>query len=166
MASRVNSQIILDDTGAESLLGNGDMLFLPPGTSALTRAQGAYISDEEINRVVSFICQQAQPNYLIESFDKMRFEGSSSDGNDDDTPRDTLYDQALALVVETRTASTTFLQRKLKIGYARAASLMDELESKGVISPQEGAKPRRILIDSKISSSKPGNPYEEQELFE
>ena len=91
---------------------------------------------------------------------------SSSGESDEDAPRDTLYDQALALVVETGTASTTFLQRKLKIGYARAASLMDELESKGVISPQEGARPRRILIDSKISSSKPGNSYEEQELFE
>jgi DNA segregation ATPase FtsK/SpoIIIE, S-DNA-T family len=169
VASRVNSQIILDDIGAESLLGNGDMLFLPPGTSTLIRAQGAYISDEEINRVVSFICEQALPNYLIESFDKMRFEESSSGGDSgDDSPRDTLYDQALAIVVETRTASTTFLQRKLKIGYARAASLMDELESKGVISPQEGAKPRRILIDAKnsIPSSKPGNSHEEQELFE
>ncbi len=171
VASRVNSQIILDDVGAESLLGNGDMLFLPPGTSTLIRAQGAYISDEEINRVVSFICDQAPPNYLIESFDKMRFEESadSEAGEDEENnPRDTLYDQALAIVVETRTASTTYLQRKLKIGYARAASLMDELESKGVISPQEGAKPRRILIDSKnsIPSSKTGNSYEEQELFE
>jgi DNA segregation ATPase FtsK/SpoIIIE, S-DNA-T family len=168
VASRVNSQIILDDVGAESLLGNGDMLFLPPGTSTLIRAQGAYISDEEINRIVSFICDQAPPSYLIESFDKMRFEDSSSNHGGDDSPRDTLYDQALATVVETRTASTTFLQRKLKIGYARAASLMDELESKGVIGPQEGAKPRRILIDAKnsIPSSKPGNSDEEQELFE
>jgi S-DNA-T family DNA segregation ATPase FtsK/SpoIIIE len=132
------------------------------------RAQGAYISDEEINRIVSFICEQAPPNYLIESFDKMRFEDSSSGDKGDDAPRDTLYDQALTIVVETRTASTTFLQRKLKIGYARAASLMDELESKGVIGPQEGAKPRRIFIDSKhsIPSSKTGAPDEEQELFE
>lgn len=168
VASRVNSQIILDDVGAESLLGNGDMLFLPPGSSTLIRAQGAYISDEEINRIVSFICDQAPPNYLIESFDKMRFEESSAIEGIDDGPRDTLYDQALAIVMETRTASTTFLQRKLKIGYARAASLMDELEIKGVISPQEGARPRRILIDSKnsISSSKPGSLHEEQELFE
>ena len=168
VASRINSQIILDDVGAESLLGNGDMLFLPPGTSSLTRAQGAYISDDEINKIVSFICDQAPPNYLIESFDKMRFDDSSSDGSGaEEGPRDTLYDQAYMLVVETRTASTTYLQRKLKIGYARAASLMDELETKGVIGPQEGAKPRRVLIDSKISpSSKHGNSYEEQELFE
>ena len=107
VASRVNSQIILDDVGAESLLGNGDMLFLPPGSSTLIRAQGAYISDEEINRVVSFICQQAPPNYLIESFDKMRFNEDSSSESGEEEPRDTLYEQALAIVVETRTASTT-----------------------------------------------------------
>ncbi len=168
VSSRVNSQIILDDVGGESLLGNGDMLFLPPGTSTLIRSQGAYISDEEINKVVSFICNQAPPNYLIESFDKMRFDDASSGESSEDNPRDTLYDQAFDLVVETRTASTTYLQRKLKIGYARAASLMDELQTKGVISAQEGAKPRRILIDSKnaIPPSKPGNSYEEQELFE
>src|SRR5262249_23796513 len=104
VASRVNSQIILDDVGAESLLGNGDMLFLPPGSSTLIRALGAFISDEEINRVVSFICHQAPPNYLIQSFDKMRFDEDSSSENAEEGPRDTLYDQALAIVVETRTA--------------------------------------------------------------
>jgi S-DNA-T family DNA segregation ATPase FtsK/SpoIIIE len=169
VASRINSQIILDDTGADSLLGNGDMLFLPPGTSTLMRAQGAYISDEEIQRIVSFISDQAPPNYLIESFDRMRFEEGVAGGDSDDSPRDLLFEQAYALVVETKTASTTYLQRKLKIGYARAASLMDELEAKGVISPQEGAKPRRILVDSKtsIGSAKPGQHDEtEQELFE
>ena len=153
VASRVNSQIILDDVGAENLLGNGDMLFLPPGTSALNRAQGAYVSDEEIHRVVSFICDQAPAKYLIESFDKLRLdEGSNSEGSE--PARDSLYAQALTLVLETKTASTTFLQRKLKIGYARAASLMDELESNAVISAQEGAKPRRILLDSHSFSSR------------
>jgi S-DNA-T family DNA segregation ATPase FtsK/SpoIIIE len=144
VASRINSQIILDETGAESLLGNGDMLFLPPGTSHLTRAQGAYISDEEINKVVAFICDQAAPNYLISSFDNMRREDLGSEGEGDNS-RDSLYEQAYSIVVETGSASTTFLQRKLKIGYARAASLMDELESKGVISSQEGSKPRRVI---------------------
>lgn len=143
VASRINSQIILDENGAESLLGNGDMLFLPPGSSTLIRAQGAYISDEEINRVVSFICNQAPPNYLISSFDTMQKE-EDKDGSEFNS-RDTLFDQARSIVIETGTASTTFLQRKLKIGYARAASLMDELETRGVISPQEGAKPRRVL---------------------
>lgn len=149
VASRINSQIILDETGAESLLGNGDMLFLPPGTSQLMRAQGAYISDEDINRVISFVSDQAPPNYMIESFDRMKKEDLLGDL---DEPRDSMYDQAKSIVIETKNASTTFLQRKLKIGYARAASLMDELEMKGVIGPQEGSKPRRILAD--IASDK------------
>ncbi len=147
VASRINSQIILDDVGAESLLGNGDLLFLPPGSSALMRAQGAYISDEEIADVIAFICNQAPPNYLISSFDTMRPEevlGRSSE----ESSGDQLYEEALQIVLDTKTASTTYLQRKLKIGYARAASLMDALEKQGVIAPQEGAKPRRILIDS------------------
>ncbi len=161
VASRINSQIILDDVGAESLLGNGDMLFLPPGTSSLMRAQGAYISDEEINKVVSFICDQAPPHYLIKSFDTMRPEETLIGGGEE-ASRDTLYQQALSLVVETNTASTTFLQRKLKIGYARAASLMDELETSGVISAQEGAKPRRILGNT----SKLKGAHDEQEFLE
>lgn len=146
VASRVNSQIILDETGAESLLGNGDMLFLPPGTSHLVRAQGAFIRDEDINSVVKFICDQAPPNYVIESFDNLgtisldsEKEGSSAE------PTDPLYEQALETILSTGNASTTFLQRKLKIGYARAASLIDQLEMRGVVGPTEGAKPRKIL---------------------
>ncbi len=148
VASRINSQIILDDSGAESLLGNGDMLFLPPGTSHLTRAQGTYISDDEINEVISFICNQAPPKYLIPSFDTMPKEDLSTLTGVEDESKDSLYDSALSIVVETGTASTTFLQRKLKIGYARAAALMDELETNGVIGPQEGARPRRVLVNT------------------
>ncbi len=144
VASRVNSQIILDENGADTLLGNGDMLFLPPGSSQLIRAQGAYVSDEEINKVVSFICEQTPPNYLIASFDNMKKE-DFLEGEESATPKDSLYEQALTLVLETKTASTTFLQRKLKIGYARAASLMDELEKKGIIGESEGSKPRRVF---------------------
>lgn len=146
VASRINSQIILDENGAESLLGNGDMLFLPPGSSHLLRAQGAYISDEEIHKIVGFICDQMPPNYLISSFDTLQKEEFSSE---ESSSKDCLFDQARSLVVETNTASTTFLQRKLKIGYARAASLMDELEARGVISSQEGARPRRVLCNLK-----------------
>lgn len=151
VASRINSQIILDENGAESLLGNGDMLFLPPGSSTLMRAQGAYISDEEINRVVGFICNQAPPNYLISSFDSMQRDDLEQG---DLGSRDALFDQAKSIVIETGTASTTFLQRKLKIGYARAASLMDELETHGIISAQEGAKPRRVLQNMSERGSK------------
>jgi len=144
VSSRVNSQIILDDNGAETLLGNGDMLFLPPGSSQLMRAQGVFIRDEDINRVIDFIKQQAPTEYLVKSFDNMsptEFSGS----DDDEGPTDVLYERAYEIVMTTRTASTTYLQRKLKIGYARAAGLMDELEDRGVIGPQEGAKPRKIL---------------------
>ncbi len=144
VASRINSQIILDEVGAESLLGNGDLLFLPPGSSALTRAQGVYISDADINHVVQTICGQSTPNYLIPSFDS--FKGLDlGESRDDAKSNDPLYDQALTIVVASKSASTTFLQRKLKIGYARAASLMDELETNGIISAQDGAKPRRVI---------------------
>ena len=147
VASRINSQIILDEVGAESLLGNGDCLFLPPGSSQLVRAQGSYISDEEINLVIDHICKQSPPNYLIPSFDAFKPTDIGPD-KDDGKGKDQLYDQALTIVVSSKSASTTYLQRKLKIGYARAASLMDELEMNGVIGPQEGAKPRRVIANS------------------
>lgn len=144
VASRVNSQIILDETGAESLLGNGDMLFLPPGSSHLIRAQGAFIRDEDINAVTRFLSEQAPPNYKIASFDSMT-KSEGLDGGMTSNPADSLYDQALEIVQTTGNASTTFLQRKLKIGYARAASLIDELEGNGIVGPADGAKPRKIL---------------------
>jgi S-DNA-T family DNA segregation ATPase FtsK/SpoIIIE len=145
VASRINSQIILDETGAESLLGNGDLLFMPPGSSQLIRAQGAYIRDEDINRCIAMICEQNPTDYLIPSFDTMKRSDFCEEKKEEGDHRDTLYDQALTFVLSTKNASTTFLQRKLKIGYARAASLIDELEVNGVIGPQEGSRPRRIL---------------------
>lgn len=147
VASRVNSQIILDEIGAETLLGNGDMLFLPPGTSHLTRAQGAYIRDEDINAVVKYICDQAPPNYVIHSFDDMGggFDGGDGKSGGDDQPKDDLYEEALETILSTGNASTTFLQRKLKVGYARAASIIDQLEANKVVGPADGSKPRKIL---------------------
>lgn len=147
VSSRVNSQIILDENGAECLLGNGDMLFMPPGTSTLVRAQGAFIRDEDINQVIDFVCKQAEANYLIPSFSQMRPSTDDSD-EDEESSGDSLYEDAKSLVLETGNASTTFLQRKLKIGYARAASLMDQLETRGIIGPSEGAKPRKIFYPS------------------
>jgi S-DNA-T family DNA segregation ATPase FtsK/SpoIIIE len=142
VASRINSQIVLDEVGAESLLGNGDMLFLPPGSSILNRAQGSFIRDDDINRVVSHITDQAPPNYVIESFDRM----DMGDLGGEAEPADSLYKDALDIILNTNNASTTFLQRKLKIGYARAASIIDEMEQRGIIGPQEGSKPRKILV--------------------
>lgn len=145
VASRVNSQIVLDETGAESLLGNGDMLFLPPGSSHLIRAQGAFIRDEDIQNVIDQICHQAPPNYVIQSFDQLAASLDEGSAKNESLELDSLYNQAKDIVLSTGNASTTFLQRKLKIGYARAASLMDQLEMQGIVGPAEGSKPRKIF---------------------
>jgi S-DNA-T family DNA segregation ATPase FtsK/SpoIIIE len=145
VASRVNSQIVLDEVGAEALLGNGDMLFQPPGTSYQMRAQGAFIRDDDIHAVIKFISDQAPANYRIPSFDTYTAIDDNSTAEKLGGSGDTLYEQALDIVTSTGNASTTFLQRKLKIGYARAAGLMDELESKGVVTPPDGSKARRVI---------------------
>ncbi|MCF7806225.1 MAG: DNA translocase FtsK [Simkaniaceae bacterium] len=150
VASRINSQIIIDESGAEMLLGNGDMLFLPPTSSQPIRAQGAFIRDEDINRIIRFIKDQRPTEYLVASFDA--FKGSHLMDSDEDF-KDSLFPKAMGIVVEAQNASTTFLQRKLKVGYARAASLIDELEDRGIIGPQEGGKPRKILVHSEEFSS-------------
>lgn len=154
VASRINSQIILDDIGAETLLGNGDMLFLGPGMSSMLRAQGAFIRDADINKISDRICSQASPQYLIDSFSNITSENSAVEDNA--APQnDILYTSAKELVIETGNASTTFLQRKLKIGYARAASLMDMLENRGIVGPQEGSKPRKVLALDKKKDFEP-----------
>jgi S-DNA-T family DNA segregation ATPase FtsK/SpoIIIE len=145
VASRINSQIILDDVGAEMLLGNGDMLYLPPGTSCLIRAQGCYVSDDEINRVINRVCEQAPPQYVMENFAAYAPENLSAKSVSGSEGQDALFEQASQLCYEAGAASTTYLQRKLKIGYARAASLMDELERAGIVGPADGAKPRKVL---------------------
>lgn len=146
VASRINSQIIIDDTGGETLLGNGDMLFLPPGTSTLIRAQGAYISDEDIRAVVKTACDQAPTNYVTESFEDLLL--GKSGAKEPTAELDNLYEKAYDVVTSTGQASTTFLQRKLKIGYARAASIIDQLEGQKVIGPAEGSKGRKVLVTS------------------
>lgn len=143
VASRVNSQIVLDDVGAETLLGNGDMLILLPGLSHFIRAQGAFVHDDEIQATVQHIQRQLPPNYLIKAFTKVEKDRS---GNEADYEFDSLFDEAKQIVFSTGNASTTFLQRKLKIGYARAASIMDQLEDQNIIGPQDGAKPRKIFF--------------------
>lgn len=152
VSSRVNSSIVLDEIGAESLLGNGDMLFLPPGSSTLIRAQGAFIRDDDINKTVKYVCDQAPTNYVIESFDYYVGDGG---GPFEQEPTDSMYGQALDVILNTGNASTTFLQRKLKIGYARAASIIDEMEQRGVLGPAEGSKPRKILMTRGQAESDP-----------
>lgn len=163
VASRVNSQIVLDEIGAESLLGNGDMLFLPPGASHLVRAQGAFIRDEDINAVIKQICDQAPPNYVIESFDYYSAHEGGGVGNAGEAPSDAFFEQARDIVLSTGNASTTFLQRKLKIGYARAASLMDQLEIHGIVGPAEGSKPRKILA-AKPAGGDEEFPFDDEDL--
>jgi S-DNA-T family DNA segregation ATPase FtsK/SpoIIIE len=164
VASRVNSQIVLDETGAECLLGNGDMLFLPPGTSTLVRAQGAFIRDEDIAAVVKQICDQAPPNYVIASFDAIGRQEEMPMARGE-VPSDALYDQALETVLSTGKASTTFLQRKLQIGYARAASLMDQMESFGVVGPADGSRARKVLHPS-LKERETAEENGEEDLFD
>ncbi|EPP34610.1 ftsK/SpoIIIE family protein [Chlamydia ibidis] len=141
VANKVNSQIIIDEPGAENLMGNGDMLVVSPSAFGAVRAQGAYIRDDDINKVIKDLCSRFHTKYVIPSFDT--YEDFYSDG---DIERDPLFNQAKNLILQTGNASTTFLQRKLKIGYARAASLIDQLEEARIIGPSEGAKPRQILV--------------------
>ena len=131
-------------TGLKTLLGNGDMLFMPPGTGRLTRIQGAYISEGEIARVTTFLKEQRSPVYVEEVTQKT--DASPGDGSDADY--DEKYDEAVALVTRTRTASISSVQRHLRIGYNRAARIIETMESQGIIGPQEGSKPREILVKS------------------
>jgi S-DNA-T family DNA segregation ATPase FtsK/SpoIIIE len=144
VSSRVDSRIILDTTGAEQLLGKGDMLLLQPGTSKLLRIQGALISDEERESITEFLKSQAKPEYNQEI---TRIDESDAQPEIEDE-KDELYIEALRIIAETRQASISMLQRKLKIGYNRAARIVEIMEKEGVIGPQESAgKPREVFID-------------------
>ena len=145
--SYVDSRTILDQKGAESLLGMGDSLFLPPNTGVLQRVHGAYVSDEEVQSIVSFLSSQRRPEYNLDITTP-----KDDDGSEDAMPSlgssdlDPLYDQAVQIVAETRQASASFLQRKLSIGFNRAARIVEQMEREGVVGPQRGQKPREVLI--------------------
>jgi DNA segregation ATPase FtsK/SpoIIIE, S-DNA-T family len=150
VSSMTDSRVILDTGGAESLLGQGDMLFKPLGTSRLQRVQGAYVSEEEIALVVEQTKQREQE--LDEGYLELpEVFVTEADGDDADTEfdpdEDPLLDKAIELVVQTQTASVSLLQRRLRVGYTRAGRLVDMLERRGIISGYEGSKPRRVLID-------------------
>jgi S-DNA-T family DNA segregation ATPase FtsK/SpoIIIE len=137
VSSKVDSRTILDQMGAEQLLGHGDMLFLPPGTSIPTRVHGAYVDDHEVHRVVAHLKASGSPEYIddirLESSDPLP--GIPSDRNRmQNSEADELYDEAVAIVTETRKASISYVQRRLKIGYNRAARMLEEMESAGVVS--------------------------------
>ena len=153
VSSQVDSRTILDGAGAEKLLGQGDMLFMPVGAPKPTRIQGTFVRDEEISRVLDFIKQSGTVQYdeaMIEAMEKHAIQdgkkGSSGADSDEDSDSDPMFKQAVEVVIDAGQASTSLLQRRCKLGYARAARIMDEMEQKGVIGPYEGAKPRAVLI--------------------
>ena len=154
VSSQVDSRTILDTVGAEKLLGNGDMLFNPVGLSKPVRIQGAFLSDEEIENVVSFIKEQEEVEYDSEVMDEIarnavadnKKKSAQASAGDEVGDADGMVAAAIDVVVECQAASTTLLQRKLRLGYARAARIMDELEQRGIVGPSEGSKPRKVLM--------------------
>ena len=154
VSSQVDSRTILDGAGAEKLLGNGDMLFLPVGASKPVRVQGTFVTDEEIGAVLSFIKSTSTAQYDEEMIAEMErravAEKGSKKGGDDDGDGggalDAMFEQAVECVIEAGQASTSLLQRRCKLGYARAARIMDQMEQEKIIGPYEGAKPRAVLV--------------------
>ncbi|HEX5900114.1 MAG TPA: DNA translocase FtsK, partial [Solirubrobacteraceae bacterium] len=147
VSSQTDSRVILDQNGAESLLGQGDLLFSPVGTSRLQRIQGAYIDEPQIEALTSFWARQGEPELredLLEQVEAEAVEKAEEEGFDPD--EDPLLGDAISLVVEMGTASTSMLQRRLRLGYTRAGRLIDMLERRGIISGYEGSKPRQVLV--------------------
>lgn len=156
VSSQIDSRTILDAAGAEKLLGNGDMLFSPVGISKPVRVQGCFLSDEEVETVVKFIKSQSDEKKYDEdvmqeierqaAMETNKKSSAAASSDNDDSSGDEMMPKAIEVVVEAQMASTTLLQRKLKLGYARAARIVDELEQRGIVGPFEGAKPRKVLI--------------------
>jgi S-DNA-T family DNA segregation ATPase FtsK/SpoIIIE len=147
VAAKVDSRTILDAMGADKLLGKGDMLYLPPGSARLIRAQGALITDQEIQSIVDFIVKQAKPSYEMEIHQQLSKPTTSFDeegGIDED---EEIIEQCIEVIRSEQKASVSLLQRRLRLGYGRAARIMDELENRGIVGPSKGAEPRDILID-------------------
>jgi S-DNA-T family DNA segregation ATPase FtsK/SpoIIIE len=145
VSSRTDSRTILDQNGAEHLLGQGDMLFLPPGTSKLQRIHGAFVSEKEVGRLVSFLREQGQPEF-DETLTRLKEESEAQETRGEDV--DEMYDQAIRIVAETRNASISYLQRRLKVGYNRAARMIEQMENDGIVGPQDGTKPREVHVSS------------------
>ena len=154
VAQKVDSRTILDQSGADKLLGRGDMLYLQPSASRLIRAQGAMVSDDEVHRLVEQIRSQAEPAYEMEVKNVLdKADADAGSGSLDDGTDDELLTQAVEIIRETQRASTSSLQRRLRIGYTRAARVMDILEERGIVGPARGAEPREILIDLDVGMS-------------
>ncbi len=156
VSSQVDSRTIIDSVGAEKLLGHGDMLYYPVGIPKPVRVQGCFLDESEVHKVVNFLKAQEQSAYdddVIKEIDRQaantgskKKDSSASSGDDSDSPADEMLPKAIEVVIEAQSASTTLLQRKLKLGYARAARIVEALEERGIIGPYEGAKPRKVLV--------------------
>jgi S-DNA-T family DNA segregation ATPase FtsK/SpoIIIE len=145
VASKIDSRVILDENGADRLLGQGDMLYLPPSASRLIRAQGVLVTDDEIHRVVEFVSAQSPPAFDTAMHEKLQ---STAAPEEDVTSEDEeLVEKCLEIIRQEKRASTSLLQRRLRLGYTRAARIVDILEQRGILGPGEGAKPREILVD-------------------
>lgn len=157
VASVVDSRTILDNKGADKLLGRGDMLFIQPGSDNMIRGQAPLIEDEEINRIVAFTAQQGKPEYHSEI---QAAQNSSMPGGAGE--KDEIFDEAKRIVLTTRQASTSYLQRRLRLGYSRAARVVDQLEAAGVIGPQDGAKSREILMPNPAGDYAEATPVDSE----
>jgi S-DNA-T family DNA segregation ATPase FtsK/SpoIIIE len=142
VSSKIDSRTIIDSNGAESLLGNGDMLFLPPGTAKLQRIHGAYISEDELMKVIEFLKEQKPPEYVNDILEAPEKESS----NGGDKEYDDRYDEAVALVTKSGQASISMIQRHLRVGYNRAARIVEVMEEDGVVGPSDGVKAREVLV--------------------
>jgi DNA segregation ATPase FtsK/SpoIIIE, S-DNA-T family len=146
VASKIDSRVILDENGADRLLGQGDMLYLPPSASRLIRAQGVLVTDEEIRRLVEFVSTQGRPAFDPAMHEKLQAASSSADEEVSEEDEE-LVEKCLEIIRQEKRASTSLLQRRLRLGYTRAARIVDILEQRGILGPGEGAKPREILVD-------------------
>jgi S-DNA-T family DNA segregation ATPase FtsK/SpoIIIE len=145
VSSKTDSRTIIDTNGAENLLGNGDMLFMPPGTAKLQRIHGAYISEAELAQITKFLRHQEKPEYNEKVTETAALEAAAADGEQEYDER---YDDAVALIAKTKQASISMIQRHLRIGYNRAARIIETMEKEGIVGPADGAKPRDVLISS------------------
>ena len=145
VASKIDSRVILDENGADRLLGQGDMLYLPPSASRLIRAQGVLVTDEEIRRLVEFVSAQGRPAFDPAIHEKLQAAASATEEVTDEDEE--LVGKCLEIIRQEKRASTSLLQRRLRLGYTRAARIVDILEQRGILGPGEGAKPREILVD-------------------
>lgn len=147
VAQRVDSRTILDAMGADKLLGKGDMLYLPPGSAKLNRAQGALITDDEINGIVDFIAKQGKPSYEMDIHKQLQKPAGARQGESGIDEDEELVERCIEVIRSEQKASVSLMQRRLRLGYTRAARIMDELENRGIVGPSKGAEPREILID-------------------